>query len=209
MPVIAAALVTKAGRILLSRQFLDVSRIRIEGLLSAFPKLVGTAGARQATYIDSGTVRYVYQHAEQMYLVLVTTKGGNIMEDLSTLRLIGRLLPEYCPNGVDEEAVRQRCFPIMFAMDEVVTNSGQREATSIDQVLAALEMHSTEEERWKEEEARKKEEARRLAKEKAKELKAKKMDFDSASPVAAAAASARRWKAVAQRATRARTARRR
>ena len=41
---------------------MDMSRIRIEGLLAAFPKLVGTG--KQHTYVETENVRYVYQPLE-------------------------------------------------------------------------------------------------------------------------------------------------
>ena len=44
---------------LVSRQYVDMSRIRIEGLLAAFPKLIGSG--RQHTYVETENVRYVYQ----------------------------------------------------------------------------------------------------------------------------------------------------
>lgn len=47
---------------LVSRQYVDMSRIRIEGLLAAFPKLVGTG--KQHTYVETENVRYVYQPME-------------------------------------------------------------------------------------------------------------------------------------------------
>lgn len=47
---------------LLSRQYMDMSRIRIEGLLAAFPKLVGTG--KQHTYVETENVRYIYQSLE-------------------------------------------------------------------------------------------------------------------------------------------------
>lgn len=47
---------------LVSRQFIDMSRVRIEGLLAAFPKLVGSG--KQHTYIETENVRYVYQPLE-------------------------------------------------------------------------------------------------------------------------------------------------
>lgn len=41
---------------------MDMSRIRIEGLLAAFPKLVGSG--KQHTYVETENVRYVYQPIE-------------------------------------------------------------------------------------------------------------------------------------------------
>jgi len=67
-----------------------MSRIRIEGLLAAFPKLIGTG--KQHTYIETENVRYVYQPIEALYLLLVTNKQSNIMDDLDTLRLLSKLV---------------------------------------------------------------------------------------------------------------------
>lgn len=75
---------------LVSRQFVDMSRIRIEGLLAAFPKLVGSG--KQHTYVETENVRYVYQPMETLYLLLVTNKQSNILEDLETLRLLSKLV---------------------------------------------------------------------------------------------------------------------
>ena len=47
---------------LVSRQYIEMSRIRIEGLLAAFPKLVGTG--KQHTYVETDNVRYVFQPME-------------------------------------------------------------------------------------------------------------------------------------------------
>jgi hypothetical protein len=174
MGVIAAGVVTKTGRILVARCFMDVTRIRIEGLLSAFPKLLGTGTGKQTTFIDSGSVRYLYQPVEGMYLLTVTTKTSNIMEDLATLRTLGRLLPEYC-SPITEDTVVAKAFEIMFAMDEIITN-GAREATTMEQVLTAIEMRSEAEERAQREQQEKEKEAKKVAKAKAKEMKQRRMD---------------------------------
>lgn len=132
---------------LVSRQYMDMSRIRIEGLLAAFPKLVGTG--KQHTYVETENVRYVYQpmevslparrssgpgrgmggrhgvgslpapphglqcggrarcwppRAQGMFLLLVTNRGSNILEDLDTLRLLSKLVPEYAGVMLDEDA---------------------------------------------------------------------------------------------------------
>jgi len=58
-----------------------MSRIRIEGLLAAFPKLVGSG--KQHTYVETENVRYVYQPIE--VCPLPHTQGGtSILETLCT-----------------------------------------------------------------------------------------------------------------------------
>jgi hypothetical protein len=44
---------------LLSRQFCEAGRLRVEGLLAAFPKLVSdsASGSKQHTYVETDTVR--------------------------------------------------------------------------------------------------------------------------------------------------------
>ena len=176
MPIISAAVVTHQGRILLARQFMDTGRMRIEGLLAAFPKLVTSGGTnQQSTYIDNGNVRYVYQPLESFFLVLVTTRNSNIVEDLATLRLLGRLVNEQAGLSVDEKIIQDKTFEIMFAMDEVVT-SGTREAVTFETVLTTLAMQSLEEEQAKADEATAIEAAKKEARRRAYEIKQKKMD---------------------------------
>ncbi len=84
MVVLSAALLTKT-KSLLARQFVEIPRMRIEGLLSAFCKLVDKQ-PKDHTYIETENVRYVYQPMDTVYLVIITSKGSNILEDLETLK---------------------------------------------------------------------------------------------------------------------------
>jgi len=142
MVLLAASIVTRGGRAVVSRQFVDMTRARIEGLLAAFPKLI-PKDAGQHTFIETESVRYVYQPIEKLYMVLITTKNSNILEDLETLRLFARVIPEYCRNQ-DEADIGEHAFELIFAFDEVVA-LGYRESVNLAQIRTFTEMDSHEE----------------------------------------------------------------
>ncbi|TVU36718.1 hypothetical protein EJB05_18663 [Eragrostis curvula] len=141
MVVLAASMMSKSGKVLVSRQFVDMTRGRIEGLLAAFPKLVGTG--KQHTYVETQDVRYVYQPIEALYLLIITNKQSNILEDLDTLRLLSKLVPEYSPS-LDEEGVCTAVFDLVTAFDEAIS-LGNKENVTVAQVKQYCEMESNEE----------------------------------------------------------------
>uniref|UniRef100_A0ABI8ACC1 Coatomer subunit delta n=1 Tax=Felis catus TaxID=9685 RepID=A0ABI8ACC1_FELCA len=55
MVLLAAAVCTKAGKAIVSRQFVEMTRTRIEGLLAAFPKLMNTG--KQHTFVETESMR--------------------------------------------------------------------------------------------------------------------------------------------------------
>jgi len=170
MVLLAASIVTRTGRAVVSRQFVDMTRARIEGLLAAFPKLIPKDGG-QHTFVETDSVRYVYQPIEKLYMVLITTKSSNILEDLETLRLFARVIPEYCRNQ-DEADISDHAFELIFAFDEVVA-LGYRENVNLAQIRNFTEMDSHDErvaiavreEKEKEAKRRMLEEAKKLSKE--------------------------------------------
>lgn len=121
-----------------------MNRLRVEGLLAAFPKLMGVQ--QQHTYVETDTVRYVYQPLENsMYLLLITTKASNIVEDLGTLRLLAKVIPDVA-GGLQEQAIAEKAFELIFAFDEVITSGGYKEEDcTLSSIRNNLEMESHEE----------------------------------------------------------------
>jgi len=80
-----------------------------------------------------------------MYLLLITTKASNIVEDLGTLRLLAKVVPDVT-GSLSEHAINEHAFEIIFAFDEVLTTGGYKEDISPSTIRTNLEMHSHEEE---------------------------------------------------------------
>jgi hypothetical protein len=81
---------------------------------------------------------------QALYLLLVTNKSSNILEDLETLRLLSKVVPEYVMPPVDEESVAAAAFDLLFAFDEVIS-LGYKENVTVAQVKQNTEMESHEE----------------------------------------------------------------
>merc|ERR1712066_1083438 len=81
---------------------------------------------------------------ESLYLLLVTNKSSNILEDLETLRLLAKVVQDCCSIQVNEEQILKYAFNIVFAFDEVVS-FGYRESVTLSQVKTYTEMDSHEE----------------------------------------------------------------
>uniref|UniRef100_A0A671NN41 Coatomer subunit delta n=1 Tax=Sinocyclocheilus anshuiensis TaxID=1608454 RepID=A0A671NN41_9TELE len=174
--LLAAAVCTKAGKAIVSRQFVEMTRTRVEGLLAAFPKLMNTG--KQHTFVETESVRYVYQPLEKLYVVLITTKNSNILEDLETLRLFSRVIPEYC-RVLEESEISEHCFDLIFAFDEIVA-LGYRENVNLAQIRTFTEMDSHEEKVFRAVRETQEREAKAEMKRKAKELQRARQDAERA-----------------------------
>ncbi|KAJ2630855.1 coatomer subunit delta [Coemansia sp. RSA 1290] len=116
MVILAASICTKAGKALVSRQFVEMSRSRIEGLLASFPKLL--VPGQQHTTVETDTLRYLYQPlGDDMYMVLITTRQYNIVLGINTLNLIARAVADICDPSQEEIVLHG--FDIIMALDEI------------------------------------------------------------------------------------------
>lgn len=142
MVIISSCICDKNGKILLARQFQPISKLSLEESVKNFPKSISPN--QQHTFIETSALRYIYLPLESLYLLLLTNKNSNIIEDLETIRLLHKIVIELCPSGLSEENIMKNSFEIIFCFDDVVSY-GYRESVTVSQVLNSLEMESSEE----------------------------------------------------------------
>ena len=141
-------------------------RSRVEALLASFPKLADTG--TQHTTVEKDNVRFVYQPLDELYMVLITNRQSNILQDIDSLHLFAQVVTSTC-QSFDEREILRNAYELLSAFDEIVT-LGYRENLTISQIRTFLEMESHEE-RIQEIIARNKElEATEERKRKAKQL---------------------------------------
>ena len=139
--MLAASICTRGGKAVLSRQFREIARSRIEGLLASFPKLADSG--TQHTTVEQDNVRYVYQPLDELYMVLITNRQSNILQDIDSLHLFAQVVSSIC-KSLDEREILRNAFELLSAFDELVT-LGYRDNLSIGQIKTFLEMESHEE----------------------------------------------------------------
>ncbi|CAG8647558.1 12369_t:CDS:10, partial [Acaulospora morrowiae] len=171
--VLAAAICTKGGKAVISRQFREMPRSRIEGLLASFPKL--TSSGHQHTTIETEHVRYVYQPLDELYIVLITNRQSNILQDIDTLHLFARVVSDVC-RSTEEREILRNSFELLSAFDEIVS-LGYRENVNLAQVKSITEMESHEEKIQEIIAKNKEQEAKEELKRRAKQLEMQKKEM--------------------------------
>lgn len=88
-------------------------------------------------------MRYVYQPLDELYMVLITNRQSNILQDIDSLHLFAQVVSSLC-RSLDEREILRNAFELLSAFDEVVS-LGYRENLSLGQIKTFLEMESHEE----------------------------------------------------------------
>ena len=146
MVVLSSVICNKRGKILVARQYRPTSKLQLEEAISNFPKMI--ISEQQHTFIEDDKIRYVYLPMESLYLVLLTSKTSNIIEDIEIARLLYKvvlrvteehgklasLLPLSLSVGVNERGIVFCAFDLILAFDDVITIGGYRESVTLQQI---------------------------------------------------------------------------
>jgi len=209
MVVLSAAICSKSGKVIIGRQYIDMTRGRVEGLYSTFSKLIqvpqsASKSDDQFTLLESDNVRYLYQVLEggaassssgskesTMYLVVVTTIYSNIIENAAVLQNLYKLVNYITSNSQQSEGpmtmmriLSLRFYDIVHAFDLVITPHGllNESVVNMNLINTILEMDSMDEKIAQRDEESKTAAARQLAKQKAAFFKAQQHATHSAMP---------------------------
>ncbi len=88
-------------------------------------------------------MRFVYQPLDELYMVLITNRQSNILQDIDSLHLFAQVVTSTCKT-LDEREILKNAYELLSAFDELVT-LGYRENLTIGQIKTFLEMESHEE----------------------------------------------------------------
>ncbi|EUD67194.1 hypothetical protein C922_02344 [Plasmodium inui San Antonio 1] len=142
MTVLSAAISTKS-KILVSRQFQNISKCDLDSLTIPFHNLIERERSDH-TYIETDKVRYVYQPLDSIYIFLITNINSNIIEDLEIIKVLSQIIQDLCQGNINESTILKKCFTIIFYIDELIKN-GVREIVNTNQIKTYIEMESHEE----------------------------------------------------------------
>jgi hypothetical protein len=95
-----------------------MQRSRIEALLASFPKLADSG--TQHTTVEQDNVRFVYQPLDELYMVLITNRQSNILQDIDSLHLFAQVVTSTC-RTLDEREILKNAYELLSAFDEIVT----------------------------------------------------------------------------------------
>ncbi|SOV15903.1 coatomer delta subunit, putative [Plasmodium sp. gorilla clade G2] len=142
MTVLSAVISTKS-KILVSRQFRNISKCDLDSLTIPFHNLIERERSDH-TYIETDKVRYVYQPLDNIYIFLITNINSNIIEDLEIIKVLSQIIQDICQGNINESTILKKCFTIIFYIDELIKN-GVREIVNSNQIKTYIEMESHEE----------------------------------------------------------------
>ena len=166
MAALSVVICNKNARIIFARQFFSITRMDLEEYIVQFSR--GVDSCKEITHFESEKVRYIFIPIESLYLILITTKNSNIIEDTEILKLIYRLIQDIC-GTIDSESIVSNGFEIMLGIDDIVS-LGYRNSVNLGQIKQYLQMESIEEQEFKRKKREQEEKVKRELAEKGREF---------------------------------------
>jgi hypothetical protein len=166
MVALSLVLCTKTAKIIFSRQFIKMTRMEIEEHIVHFTRNIDIC--KENSTLESEKIRYIFIPIENLFLVLITDKDSNLIEDIEITKIVYRLMQDICGN-ITEKSIKENAFELIMGIDDIV-NMGYRDAVNLAQIQQYLLMDSQDEKEFRKIQEQKENLQKQQMKEKAKEL---------------------------------------
>lgn len=142
MVVLSVAVGTKTGKLLLCRDFSEISRTLVEDCVNSLPQLI--KDNQEHTFVEHNNLRLNYLPLGDLFLLSINDRGSNILEDLEVLRSVQSAMHNILSGNVSEENICAKAIDIIFTLDDIIS-LGYRNISSESFLSNALEMDSANE----------------------------------------------------------------
>lgn len=172
MVALSTVVCNKNAKIIFARQFTKMTRMELEEHIVHFSRNIDTC--KDTTHLESDKARFLFIPVESLFLVLITSKNSNIIEDTEIIKLIYRLFQDLC-GVLSESTVVQNAFELLMGIDDIVC-LGYRNSVSVAQVKSFMAMDSQEEKEFKKKQEERENQAKKVMHEKMKEIERMKRE---------------------------------
>jgi hypothetical protein len=142
MVVLSVAIGTKSGKLLLCRDFSEISRTLVEDCVNSLPQLI--KDNQEHTFVEHNNLRLNYLPLSDLFLLSINDRGSNILEDLEVLRSVQSAMHNILGGNVSEDNICAKAIDIIFTLDDIIS-LGYRNISSESFLSNALEMDSANE----------------------------------------------------------------
>ena len=172
MVALSTVICNKNAKIIFARQFTRMTRMELEQHIVHFSRNIDTC--KDTTHLESDKARFLFIPIEGLFLVLITSKNSNIIEDTEIIKLIYRLFQDLC-GVLTESSVSQNAFELLMGIDDIVC-LGYRNSVSVAQVKSFMAMDSQEEKEFKKKQEERENQAKKVMHEEMKEIERMKKE---------------------------------
>jgi hypothetical protein len=117
MVALSIVVCSKSAKIVFARQFVPMSRRELEEYVVQFSRKIESF--KDITHFETDKVRYLFISIDSYFLLLITSKNSNIIEDTEILKLIHRLIQDVCV-VVKYDTIIDNVCKIMLGVDDIV-----------------------------------------------------------------------------------------
>lgn len=147
MAILSIAVCNNASKIIFARQFVEMTRKELEEYIILFRRTVSQE--KEVTSFETEKNRFLYFYSDNLYLVVITTRDSNFIQDMEVLKLAYRIIIDICMVGkLSDVDIIQNAIDIALSLDDLIS-FGTYEGLNMLQIKNLLQMDSAEEKEFR------------------------------------------------------------